>query len=96
MCIRDSCPAVPDQDTLVIAADTWNFFVDGAGGFAHLRLTPRQSVNGSECTSSTADVTLAYVSSEDCNGNGVPDSCDVAAGTSLDANGDGVPDECQP
>ena len=90
------CPAVPDQDTLVIAADTWNFFVDGAGGFAHLRLTPRQSVNGSECTSSTADVTLAYVSSEDCNGNGVPDSCDVAAGTSLDANGDGVPDECQP
>jgi hypothetical protein len=31
----------------------------------------------------------------DCNGNGAPDSCDIAAGTSLDNNGDGVPDECE-
>ena len=30
----------------------------------------------------------------DCNGNGVPDACDIAAGTSVDADGDGVPDEC--
>ena len=32
----------------------------------------------------------------DCNQNGTPDECDIAAKTSLDANGDGVPDECQP
>lgn len=31
----------------------------------------------------------------DCNGNGVDDLCDIAAGTSLDLNGDHVPDECQ-
>jgi len=31
----------------------------------------------------------------DCNLNLIPDSCDIAAGTSADANGDGVPDECQ-
>ncbi|MBL9141123.1 MAG: hypothetical protein JNK53_04595, partial [Phycisphaerae bacterium] len=31
----------------------------------------------------------------DCNGNLVPDSCDIASGTSPDANGDGTPDECQ-
>lgn len=31
----------------------------------------------------------------DCNGNGVPDSCDIASGVSPDADGDGVPDECQ-
>ncbi len=33
--------------------------------------------------------------SEDCNGNLVPDSCDIAAGTVQDHNHDGVPDVCQ-
>lgn len=31
----------------------------------------------------------------DCNANGRPDECDIAAGTSLDANDDGIPDECE-
>ena len=31
---------------------------------------------------------------EDCNENGVPDECDIAAGASLDCNENGVPDEC--
>ncbi len=31
----------------------------------------------------------------DCNENGLPDSCDIAAGTSKDADGNGVPDECE-
>jgi len=31
---------------------------------------------------------------EDCNENGIPDECDIAAGTSEDDNGDGIPDEC--
>ena len=30
----------------------------------------------------------------DCNGNRVPDACDIASGRSRDANGDGIPDEC--
>ena len=30
----------------------------------------------------------------DCNGNGVPDFCDLADGTSNDVDGDGIPDEC--
>lgn len=30
----------------------------------------------------------------DCNGNGIPDGEDIAAGTSLDQNGNGIPDEC--
>ena len=28
----------------------------------------------------------------DCNGNGVPDRCDIDLGTASDVNGDGVPD----
>lgn len=31
---------------------------------------------------------------DDCNQNGVPDGCDVGSGTSLDCNENGVPDEC--
>ena len=32
----------------------------------------------------------------DCNGTLIPDSCDIASGTSSDADANGVPDECQP
>ncbi len=31
----------------------------------------------------------------DCNGNGIPDSCDIASGNSRDANANGIPDECE-
>jgi hypothetical protein len=31
----------------------------------------------------------------DCNGNFVPDGCDIADGTSLDENANGIPDECE-
>ncbi len=31
---------------------------------------------------------------DDCNGNGIVDSDDIASGRSEDSNGDGVPDEC--
>ncbi len=32
--------------------------------------------------------------SGDCNANGTPDGCDVAAGTSRDCDSNGIPDEC--
>jgi hypothetical protein len=31
----------------------------------------------------------------DCNGNGVPDDCDINGGGLADCDGDGVPDECE-
>ena len=31
----------------------------------------------------------------DCNGNGAPDECDIAAGSSGDCNTNGAPDECE-
>ena len=48
----------------------------------------------------TLDVTVD-VSLVDCNGNGIPDACDIAQGTSVDCSvlggvPDGIPDECQP
>ena len=36
----------------------------------------------------------AALNAYDCNGNGVHDSEDISAGTSLDCNANGVPDEC--
>ncbi|MCH2133399.1 MAG: hypothetical protein MK116_06590 [Phycisphaerales bacterium] len=42
----------------------------------------------------TVSYTFGYEATEDCNGNQVPDSCDIANGTSQDSNGNGVPDEC--
>ena len=35
------------------------------------------------------------VPSNDCNGNAVPDECDIASGTSADLNGNDIPDECE-
>ena len=32
----------------------------------------------------------------DCNGNGIPDSCEFADGSAVDQNGNGVPDSCDP
>ena len=31
----------------------------------------------------------------DCNGNGIEDAEDIAAGTSCDENKNGIPDECE-
>ncbi len=45
------------------------------------------------------DAGAAYVLpvlTTDCNGNMLPDACDIVAGTSQDLNGNGVPDECEP
>ncbi len=51
------------------------------------------------CCDTTWDaqcVDLAQQScSPDCQGNGTPDDCDIAAGTSEDCNGDTIPDECE-
>ena len=33
-------------------------------------------------------------SQADCNSNGQPDACDIAAGTALDCNANGIPDTC--
>lgn len=41
------------------------------------------------CTGQCVEVML------DCNNNGVPDDCDIAAETSEDCNGNGIPDECE-
>jgi hypothetical protein len=43
-----------------------------------------------------AALLLSRTGSSDCNGNGEPDSCDIASGISGDCNRDGIPNECEP
>lgn len=38
---------------------------------------------------------LTVQNGPDCNGNGIPDICDLRVGTSADSNGNGIPDECE-
>jgi hypothetical protein len=38
---------------------------------------------------------IRYDASVDCNGNGIDDVCDLAAGASTDGNGNWIPDECE-
>ncbi|MCP4591153.1 MAG: hypothetical protein GY842_10435 [bacterium] len=42
-----------------------------------------------------AIVDSACTASRDCNGNGIPDTCDIAQGTSADCNSNGFADECE-
>ena len=42
-----------------------------------------------------AYIEAGYVAMEDCNDNGVNDTCDIANSTSSDDNGNGIPDECE-
>jgi hypothetical protein len=41
------------------------------------------------------DLWAETVDVQDCNRNGVPDSCDISSGTSQDFDGSGIPYECQ-
>ncbi len=53
------------------------------------------SVPAADLAEGIRDIILAAcLGSWDCNGNGVPDECDIAAGTSRDSDGNGRPDEC--
>ncbi|MEM7307188.1 MAG: hypothetical protein AAF682_10985 [Planctomycetota bacterium] len=47
-----------------------------------------QGLVGGDCSQ------LVPMPAPDCNGNGLDDALDIAAGTSTDCNGNGVPDSC--
>ena len=58
-------------------------------------LQGKDSFGGTITLSATLDVDLGSLQFEDCNGNSIDDSCDIANGTSQDTDENGIPDECQ-
>ncbi|MBU0641157.1 MAG: hypothetical protein KKB50_20040, partial [Planctomycetes bacterium] len=89
------CSTQPDAAALTISGEMFNRAV--GTGDAMLRMVASSAVDPAYCPISFIVVTLTYhaVMPDDCNGNGTPDNCDIAAGTSDDLNGNGVPDECE-
>lgn len=89
------CEREADETTLTISAEIFNRAVNG--GPAALTLTPSNGVLSFGCGDTFATTSVRYEARhpEDCNGNGVPDACDILSGASNDCDGDFVPDECQ-
>jgi hypothetical protein len=104
------CPEVPDSAQIVIPAETYNTAI--AGGDAVIRMTASLGVDPDYCGADSfisVDIQYAVVPTsqdcngnnipddceEDCNDNGVQDACDIADGTSKDVDGNGRPDECE-
>ncbi len=94
----NDCPLMPDQAVLVVPRALFN--AAAAEGELVIDLFATPAVNPTLCFPSTfISLDFAYQAevNGDCNGNGVPDDCDILYGTSLDVNpADGVPDECAP
>ncbi len=90
------CPAQPNQEALTVAAELYNTAL--GGGDAVIHMVASAQVDPDLCAGGTyVSVNVQYqaVGPDDCNANGVPDLCDVLAGTSPDLNGNGIPDECE-
>jgi len=81
-CNDDACGAQSEVTLDVTAEASYLIRIagyNGAVGLFHMALL---GPDGTGC-------------GDDCNGNSVPDECDIADGTSQDCNNNGVPDECE-
>jgi len=66
------------------------FMLDSSGAL----LTPAAQIRSQTAAQSMRTI-CDTGTGPDCNSNGVPDACDIAAGTSQDCDGGGIPDECE-
>ncbi len=71
-----------------------DFDGDGFGAAVDGTLTQCAQPAGYVLNSTDNCPSIANPAQTDCNGNGIGDPCDIAAGTSTDLDGNGVPDEC--
>jgi hypothetical protein len=76
-------------------AAEFNALIDANDDVA-LSITAGPDAECSQCQS-TATVRFTFVGvdpANDCNVNGLPDTCDISSGYSADSDGDGIPNEC--
>jgi len=69
--------------------------VNGDGFEDVLLGIPYVTLNGAEPVGQ-AYLVYGPIHPADCDGNGIPDSCEVADGTAYDFNANGIPDACEP
>lgn len=70
------------------AVGTWIFTVSGTA-------VNQQTQGFALVVSGALSLCAAGEGAPDCNGNGVPDACEIASGALADCNGNGVPDACE-
>jgi hypothetical protein len=80
-------PDIVDGDSITLVLSSTGPFPIGQ---TSVTLTVTDSFG--EIDTCTATVTVL---ANDCNGNGIPDSCEILDGSAADCNNDGVPDECE-
>lgn len=89
-----ACAATPDTDQLVIDAATYNAAV--AGGNATINMVASATVSAAACGGANYIAALVeYPAAIDCNTNGMADSAEIAATSTLDACSNGVLDACE-
>ncbi|MCK4625309.1 MAG: hypothetical protein KAV00_08370, partial [Phycisphaerae bacterium] len=67
----------------------------GAGSDTAVNLGLCKRTTRTDEVPDTDIVDMGYHYPVDCNNNGIPDECDIAAGTSQDCQSNGIPDECE-
>jgi hypothetical protein len=67
---------------------TWTFTVSGTA-------VNQQTQGFALVVSGALSLCAAGEGAPDCDGNGVPDECEIASGALADCNGNGVPDACE-
>ena len=89
------CPATPDTAVFIVQPKQWNALVAAIdGGVMSVAILGSADVNGTQCVKAMSEVAVSFTASSDCDGNGIVDYCDIAAGTAQDCNANGVPDSC--
>jgi hypothetical protein len=91
------CPATPDVATFIIQPKQWNALVAaGTNGSMSVTIVGNSQVSAAQCSEASSEVTAGLTLAHDCNGNGVIDYCEIAAGAASDIDHDGIPDACEP
>ena len=91
----NDCADPPDEAQLVLDGEVYSELV--AGGDAEFQFVASFAVDPELCQDSFIIVQVEYqaVTEDDCNGNAIPDICDILFGGFPDKNGNWIPDECE-
>jgi formylglycine-generating enzyme required for sulfatase activity len=89
------CPTTPDEATIILSSSDWNALVAASpSGSMTVSIVGNSLVSATQCANPFTEVTATFTVSPDCNGNGVPDYCDIGQGVSADCDMNSIPDEC--
>ena len=89
------CPAAPDTAVFVIQPKQWNALVAAsAGGNMSVTILGNALVSATQCAGAMSEVSATLTAAPDCNGDGMIDYCEIAAGIASDCDMNGIPDSC--